>query len=470
MSLVLKIFAEKEQYLPGESIPVRMTLQNIGDTVVAIPDFSYNSNLTEVLVKDSDGNEIGRANDYVRQQLLGFMTLETIRPAEKTISPGMELNVNLDLSQYIRLLKSQVYYIQGSFKYDDNELLSEPVGIKILDGKASMLRHAWQYQMASKWKCHIVYRDHDQLMHMFGNRNNPEVIDFNRPVKTAFDVDSFFLAYSCYDVEDSISWIAGVKGDKLLAGRLNDDQIQDQIENIKLEGELAGKGVVENFEEMLIVPVILKDKGKLKFYMFDRSGKKSGEKEIDAGGGTYVLDAATYKTGEFLMIYGEQTDRGSDIYAAVATKPDLSDMKVNKLVGSSKRFDAAVIPPSVKMPGGFYAVSFDPLEKNLMIYTVSLNPDIRTAVPPKTILKSEGDLAFQSAAFQPNGAAYLLFVEGGNKLLYYNFADNEFKFITEDKFSDPQLIVTESDGVFLAYIDNQGLVRFKHMEVVVKRH
>jgi hypothetical protein len=349
-------------------------------------------------------------------------------------------------------------------------VLSEPVGIKIIEGDAYMLRHAWQYQMAGKWKCHLVYRDHDKLMHMFGNRNNPEVIDFNHIVKTEFDVDSFYLAYSCYDIDDDVSWIVGVKGNNMIAGRLNDDQITDMVKDFKLDGELAEKGIAETYEETLIVPVLDKGKNKLKFHLFDKSGKKSGEKEIDVGGGAFVLDAATYKLGQYLMIYGELTDKGSDIYAAIATEPDLSDMKVNKLVGSSKQFDAAVIPPAVKIPGEFYAVSFDTREKALMIYNVSLNPDIRTSVPPKAILKSQDDLAFHSAAFQPNGAAYLIFVEAGNKLLYYNYADNKFDFITEDKFSDPQLIVTESDGVYLAYIDHQGLVRFKHMEVVVKRH
>jgi hypothetical protein len=307
-------------------------------------------------------------------------------------------------------------------------------------------------------------------MHMFGNRNNPEVIDFNHIVKTEFDVDSFYLAYSCYDIDDDVSWIVGVKGNNMIAGRLNDDQITDMVKDFKLDGELAEKGIAETYEETLIVPVLDKGKNKLKFHLFDKSGKKSGEKEIDVGGGAFVLDAATYKLGQYLMIYGELTDKGSDIYAAIATEPDLSDMKVNKLVGSSKQFDAAVIPPAVKIPGEFYAVSFDTREKALMIYNVSLNPDIRTSVPPKAILKSQDDLAFHSAAFQPNGAAYLIFVEAGNKLLYYNYADNKFDFITEDKFSDPQLIVTESDGVYLAYIDHQGLVRFKHMEVVVKRH
>ena len=112
MSLLLKIFTDKEKYLPGESIPVRLTLENVADTVITIPDFAYNSNLTEVIVKDSEGKEIGRTNNYVRQRLLGFMALETIKPTERSISPGMEMNVNLDLSQYIRLLKPQIYYLR----------------------------------------------------------------------------------------------------------------------------------------------------------------------------------------------------------------------------------------------------------------------------------------------------------------------------------------------------------------------
>jgi hypothetical protein len=145
-------------------------------------------------------------------------------------------------------------------------------------------------------------------------------------------------------------------------------------------------------------------------------------------------------------------------------------MEQRKLVGSSKEFDAAVIPPTVKMPRDFYAVSFEPEEKALMIYTVSLNPDIRTQVPPKVILKSQGELQFHSFAVEQNGAAYVLFIEDGKKLLYYNVADNNFEFITEEEFSDPQLIITESDGVFLGYIDHDGIVQFKHMEKVIKRH
>ncbi|HDS01190.1 MAG TPA: hypothetical protein ENO22_10380 [candidate division Zixibacteria bacterium] len=468
MALSLTIAVEKNEYLPGESIPVEMTLVNITDSVVNIPNFAYNSDLTEIIISDSEGNEIGRLNDPVRQLLLGFMQVEVIKPPEQSLSPGSPQKAEFDVSQYVRLTKAGKYQLQGSFRYDDEQVLSDPVEINILEGKASGLYHKWQYQMGGKWRCQMVYRDHDKLMHMLGYRHNPGVIDYNLPLMDDFTVDEYALAFSCYDKDDYLPWILGVKDKKLVGGKIDTASFVTGLEELEFKGKTFLNAAVETYDRTLILPEVLKDK--ILFHLFDAEGKKNAQKEIGIGSGTEVLDASAYKSGEYLMVYRETTSKGSDIYAAVSKKADLSDMEQRKLVGSSKEFDAAVISPTVKMPSDFYAVSFEPEEKALMIYTVSLNPDIRTQVPPKVILKSQGELQLHSFAVEQNGAAYVLFIEDGKKLLYYNVSDNSFEFITEEEFSDPQLIITESDGVFLGYIDHDGIIQFKHMEKVIKRH
>ncbi|NIP42858.1 MAG: hypothetical protein GWN61_12100, partial [candidate division Zixibacteria bacterium] len=182
MALSLTIAVEKNEYLPGESIPVEMALVNITDSVVNIPNFAYNSDLTEIIISDSEGKEIGRVNDPVRQLQLGFMQVEVIKPPEQSLSPGSPQKVTFDVSQYVRLTKAGKYQLQGSFRYDEEQIMSDPVQITILEGRASGLYHKWQYQMGGKWRCQIVYRDHDKLMHMLGYRHNPGVIDYNIPV------------------------------------------------------------------------------------------------------------------------------------------------------------------------------------------------------------------------------------------------------------------------------------------------
>ncbi|MBD3219183.1 MAG: hypothetical protein GF310_12985 [candidate division Zixibacteria bacterium] len=468
MALSLTIAVEKNEFLPGESIPVTLTIVNTSDSVVNIPNFSYNSDLTEIIVSDSKGKEIGRVNDPVRQQLLGFMVVEPIDPPEQSLSPESPEKAEFDVSQFMRLAESGKYLLTGGFKYDDDTVMSEPVEITILEGKASGLYHEWQYRMAGKWRCHQVYKDHEKVMHMLGYRHNPAVIDYNLPLKDGFEADSFGLAFSCYDKDDYYPWLLGIKDGKLAGGKLKADSFMLKCEEIEFKGRPAFNASVETYERKLIIPEALDDK--ILFHIFDSEGKKRDQKEIGVGKGTDILDASAYKSGEFLLIYRETTGKGSDIYAAISRKKDLSDIEQIKLVGSSKDFDAAVIPPTVKMPRDFYAVSFEPEEKALMIYSVSLNPDIRTQVPPKSILKSQGDLLFYSITVEQNGAAYLLFVEDGKKLLYFNVADNHFHFITEEKFSDPQLIVSDTDGVFLAYIDHKGIIQYRHVEQVIKRH
>jgi hypothetical protein len=101
---------------------------------------------------------------------------------------------------------------------------------------------------------------------------------------------------------------------------------------------------------------------------------------------------------------------------------------------------------------------------------VNLDPNVRTTVPPKIVLKSQGELSFYDIEVDNSGAVYLLFVEDGHKLLFYHVADNEFHFITEDKFTNAHLIITPGGEVYLTYIDESNVVRFRRMVEVVKSH
>jgi len=78
MSLSLQISVPKDKFSPGESIPVNMILKNESGKTMVIDEFTFNSDLTEMLVFDSEDKLVACLDDYVRQELLGLMPPETM--------------------------------------------------------------------------------------------------------------------------------------------------------------------------------------------------------------------------------------------------------------------------------------------------------------------------------------------------------------------------------------------------------
>ncbi len=476
MSLSLKIFVEKSAFYPGESIPVKMLLKNDSGKSKVIPAFNYNSDLTELIVRDSKGEELARLNDLRRQELMGYFPIEVIAAPDDTLAPDEEREHEMDVSQYIRLLKAGKYQIQGSYKFYDQTFLSEPLEIEILPGSAAKLRHVWQNMLGDKWRCHLVYNEHDKIMHMAGETHNPEIISYNLPIETKIKFDSFAPAKSAFDDEEGYHlWLTGTAKDKIVGVFLDGDKVLAELKPLALKGELAESAAVELYERRLIIPELASENGRhfLILHLFDGEGKHLDDKRLEVGANAVVLDAAAYGDEEYekyLLVYSQPVEKGFEIYSVVSEKADLSDVKAYKLYNAERALNSLLIPPTVDESNEIFAASFFAPAKELWIYTISLDPQAINPKPPKQVLMTQGELAFLNMAVDAKDLKYLLFVEDGKKLLYYNHANDEFRFVTEDKFTDAQLVVTPSDGIFLAYIDHNGLVQFRQMETVVKKH
>jgi len=476
MSLSLKIFVEKSAFYPGESIPVRMLLKNDSGKSKVIPAFNYNSDLTELIVRDSAGEELARLNDLRRQDLMGYFPIEVIEAPDDTLDPDEEREYEMDVSQYIRLLKAGKYQIQGSYKFYDQTFLSEPLDIEILSGSASAFKHVWQNMLGDKWRCHLVYNENDKIMHMTGETHNPEIISYNLPIETEIKFDRFAPAKSAFDDEEGYHlWLVGPSKDKIGGIFLDGDKVLAELQPLALKGNLAEFAAVELFERKLIIPELASENGKhyLILHLFDDKGKHLDNKRLEVGANAVVFDAVAYGDEEYekyLLIYGQPVEKGFEIYSVVSEKDDLSDVKAYKLYTSEHALSSLLMPPTVDESNEIFAASFFAPAKELWIHTISLDPQAINPKPPKQVLKAQGELEFLNLAVDAKDLKYLLFVEDGKKLLYYNHANDEFRFVTEDKFTDAQLVVTPSDGIFLVYIDQNGLIRFRQMETVVKKH
>jgi hypothetical protein len=476
MSLSLKISVEKNVFYPGESIPVRMLLINDSGKSKVVPAFSYNSDLTELIVSDSEGKELARCNDLRRQDLMGYFPIEVIDPPDDTLVPQDEREHEMDVSQYIRLMKAGKYQIQGSYKFYDQTFLSDPLEIEILSGTSSKLSHAWQYMLGEKWRCHLVYNEKDRIMHMAGESHNPEIICYNLPVETKIKFDRFAPAKSAFDDDEGYHlWLAGPAKNKITGLFLDGDKVLTELQPHDLKGELAEFAMVELYERRLIIPELMSenDKHYLVLHLYGGDGKHLDGKRIEVGKDVVIYDAWAYGDDEYekyLLVYGQPVEKGFEVYSVVSEKDDLSDVKAYKLYTSERQFNDLVLPPAVDESNEIFAVSFFGPAKELWFYTISLDPAAKDQKPPKQVLKSQGELEFLNFAVDVKDLKYMLYIEDGKKLLYYNHANDEFRFVTEDKFTDPQLVVTPSDGIFLTYIDHSGLVRFRQMETVVKKH
>ncbi len=472
MALTLNISTNKKEYRPGESILAEMVLENNSSSAETVPEFTFNSDNTSIIVLNAEKRAIATVDDYTLQLRLGYDMTERIDAPADELKPGMKRRTVWDLTSYIRILKKGMYSLHARFKYPGDEILSEPCEFEILDGDARGLNHAWHMRRGARKFCHLVYYDSKELFNMKGYGNNPEVTKYNLPLKSEYLSERIVPSRSCYDGDDYQLRLVGMNKKDLIGIAVEKDEIKSDLEVVKLSGDVAFDGVYETCKQDLIVPeVFIQDgSGRLRFHVFDKSGKKTAEKTIDVGADCEVYDARAYRGGEYLLVYCEGKGKGNDIYSAFATKPDLSDLKQTRLLGSSKNFSDALLPPGTKMPKEFYAVAFDPEPKELMIYTVNLDPDIKTNAPPKQILETKGALQYLDFAMEKNGAMYLLFIEDDHKLLFYNQSLNEFRMITGDKFDDAQLIITERHGVFAAYIDKDRLVRFKHLEFKAEVH
>jgi len=476
MSLSLKISIEKKAYYPGESIPVKMVLKNDSGKSKVIPAFNYNSDLTELIILDSSGEQIARLNDMRRQELMEYFPLEIIDPPDDSLPPGDERGHEMDAAQYFRLIKPGKYQLQGSYKFYDQTFLSDPLEIEILEGKASMLRHAWQYMLGEKWRCHLVYRDGEQIMHTAGESHSPEVVSYNLPVETDIKFDRFSPARSAFDDEEGYHpWLVGAAKENIAGVLLDGGDVLAQLGTQKIKGDLAEFAAVETYERRLVIPELLTENNKhfIVLHVYDNEGKPVEDKTIEVGAEAKIFDAAVYGDDEFqkyLLVYGQPADKGFDVYAVVSEKDDLSDLKSIKLYESERIMSTILIPPKVDESNEIFGAAFFPPAKELWIYNIGLDPRPQKDKPPKQVLETKGELEFLNMAVDARDLKYLLFVEDGKKLLYYDFANNEFRFITEEKFADAQLVVTPSDGIFLAFIDHNGLIQFRHTETVVKKH
>ena len=472
MSLSLTIAVEKTQFHPGESIPVSMVLKNEAGRSLVIGEFTFNSDLTGMLVFDSEGKMVASLSDYDRQELLDFFPLEKIEAPPDSIGAGQERRRIWDISQYLPLLKPDTYNIQGSYQYHNDKILSDPIEIEIVDGAASQVKYAWQYEDGHKQKCYLVYHDGSDVMMHKGYKHNPMVIDFNYPLEEKPELDKFGLAYSSYDKKDYGLWMVGNKGDKLIGYKYKGLEKIGELEKIKLNGEIVYDAVVEIYERMLVVPEMLEEKGKryICLHIFSPEGEQTGEKKFEVGKDARIFDAADIRSTGYMLVYGNSSDKGYDVHTITSKKADLSDLKDELLYQSKHGFESVLIPPGYVTADYLYGLSFKPDSKELYVYQIELNPKMKTQVPPKRVLKSAGELTFQSFIVEANGAAYMLFMEEGHKLLYYNYTDDEFVFITEDKFSEAQLAATDSAGIFLVYVDKRGILRFRQTETVMQRH
>jgi len=364
------------------------------------------------------------------------------------------------------------YKLQGSYKSYSDKIMSEPIEIEILEGKASHIKHTWQSDFGQRSKSHLVYWDDEKIMHQEGYSHNLEVIDYNYSLSEEVQYKDFTIANSAYDKNDFGVWIIAAENDKLVGNKIKQNEIIAELDSIKLSGTIVLDAIVENSAGLLIIPETISDKKKhwLVFHIFDSEGKKKSEKKIEVGKDTRVYCAEDLRATGYLLIYGFAGSKKYEIHSVSAVKPEMSDIKNTKLYESSQEFETIVIPPTYDVPQYVYAVTFEEKSKSLWLYNIGLNPKSKTAVPPKVVLKSQGELKFDYLALDQKGVAYMLFTEDDKKLLYYNFTDNEFRFITEEKYSEAQLIATDADGIFLIYIDNIGVIRFLQTETVMKSH
>ena len=472
MSLSLTIAVEKTEFRPGESIPVSMVLKNESGRSMVIGEFTFNSDLTEMMVFNSEGKLVAKLTDYDRQELLGFLPVETIDAPPDNVGAGKERRRVWDISQYLPLLEPDKYNIQGSYRNHSEKILSDPIEIEIVDGQASQMKFTWQYENARQQKCHLVYKDGPDWMYHKGYKNNPQVIDFNYPLAEKPELDNFGLAYSSYDKADYALWMVGRKADKLAGYRYANFEKTAELEKITISGEINLDAVVETYERLLVVPEIFEEKNKnfINLHIFSKEGEKQGEKKFETGKDTRIFDASDLRSSGYLLVYGHPVEKGFDVFAVSSKKADLSDLKSELLYHSAHTFESLAIPPGYVSADYLYAVAFEPKSKELRLYQIDLNPKMKTPVPPKQVLKSSGELAFLNFNVEKNGAAYMLFVEDGHKLLYYNYTDNEFVFITEEKFSDVRLLATDASGIFLMYADKNGIVRYRQTETVIQSH
>lgn len=472
MSLNLTITVEKTQYHPGESIPVNMVLKNEAGRTVVIGEFTFNSDLTGMLVFDSNGKLVASQSDYDRQELLDFFPLERIDAPPDNIGPGQERRRVWDISQYTPLLKPDTYNIQGSYQYHSDKILSDPIEIEIVDGAVSQVQYVWQYEEGSKHKCYLVYRDGSDIMLHKGYKHNPMVIDYNYPLAEKPEPDKFGVAKSSYDKSDYGLWMVGIKDDKLAGYKYRELEKIGELEKFKIGGEIVFDALVETYDRLLVVPEKYEEQGKhyLCLHIFSPEGEKTAEKKFEISPEARIFDAADIRSTGYLLVYGNPVGKGFDVHAVSSKKADLSDLRSDLLYNSEHNFESVQIPPGYMAVDYLYGAAFKADSKELWLYQIELNPKMKTQTPPKRVVKSAGDLAFVSFIVEANGAAYMLFREEGHKLLYYNYTDDEFVFITEDKFSGAQLVATDSAGIFLVYIDKNGMLRFRQTETVMQRH
>ncbi|MBD3382512.1 MAG: hypothetical protein GF404_09985 [candidate division Zixibacteria bacterium] len=489
MALKLEIEIADKSYYPGQSIPVSLRLINDSGKSRVVPAFTYNSDLTEVMVYNSEREEVLRANDLVQQERLDFFPVELIDAPDDSLGPNDSREFNFDLVRYGRLLEPGKYIVQGSYRFYDQTLITAEIEIEIRAGNASGLQCTWQYRMGDKDFCHLIYREREDYLHLAGYDHNPAVNRYNRVVDGLSPELEYHTARSaCDEEEDFKIWMPARTDDKLIGSAISGGEVVAELEEIRLNGEPLFDHALGTTLGGLIVPEVetLKTKTKIRLHLFDSDGKKTAENIFDAQTDLKLFDSFMYTVYDdleesdeseesedledyklqYMLIYGHPVGKGYGLYLATFSEQDMSDLTTRKLYQSTREFLDVRLPDGLDVPGLCYAVSFKEDSKELWIYDIELDPQAKNYVPPKRVLKSDGDLAFHSLLVTERNTVYLMFVEVGHKLLLYDYREERFYFITEDKFTDPYILASPAGDIFVAYIDHKRLVRFDRMIAV----
>lgn len=491
MALKLEIEIAEKNYCPGQSIPVTLRLINDSGKSRVVPAFTYNSDLTEVMVYNSEREEVLRANDLVQQERLGFFPVELIDAPDDSLGPNDSREFNFDLVRYGRLLEPGKYKVQGSYRFYDQTLITEDVEIEILPGNASELNCFWQYRMGDKDFCHLIYREQDDYMHMTGYDHDPAVHQFNKRIDGLSETVGYHVARSACDEEDDFkTWMLARTDDKLIGSAISGGEVVAELEEIRLNGEPLFDHALGTIEGGLIVPELetLKTKTKVRLHLFDSDGQKTADIIFDAQTDLKLFDSFMYTVYDdleedeesdeiaetedyklhYMLIFGHPVGKGYGLYLASFTEPDMSDLTTRKLYQSTRDFLDVRLPDGLDVPGLCYAVSFKEDSKELWVYDIDLDPQAKNYVPPKRVLKSDGDLSLLSLLVTERNAVYLLFVEVGHKLLLYDYGNDRLHFITENKYYDPYMLASPTGDIFVVYIGHEKIVRFNRIIAVAR--
>jgi hypothetical protein len=203
----------------GDAIDVRLTLTNTGSQPLQLPSLSENNIITSYRLEDEDGTPIGTYNHVSRQIMLEFQRVRYTDQEMTTLAPGEKTTRDYNLLLLHWLDTPGKYGIRGIYKWENEEILSDPAMFEIIPADISAYDQQWCYNYGEKFYLHAaaVIRKEDNYCMILrqSERFRPTVVDFNREVYRQDQAFRPVLSFNRSFMAENTVWIAWISDSRL---------------------------------------------------------------------------------------------------------------------------------------------------------------------------------------------------------------------------------------------------------------